>query len=220
MSPLLLLALLLAAPPGGHPGAGDGLGRGDELLRLDCRSELARREVTLFGNGTARLRSGPVGAERLRLAELGPDERDALVDRLRECALAEADSPTLSVSGGWVEVCDLAVHLPGGEAESRRFGRYDSLPLALSRLRELALALADRVEAEGRAGEGLPQGYRPRIGDCLRRLDGRLFEVRGFTGDGKGVELEGIDQPLSVLVLVEELDREYGALEPAAACGR
>jgi len=219
MNAFLLLALLFAAPPGDHTVAGGGLGRGDELLRLDCRSELARREVTLFGNGTARLRSGPVGAERMRLSELGPDERDALVDRLRESDLEEAESPSLSAAGSWVEVCDLAVRLPGKEPSTRRFGRYDSLPLALSRVRELAVALGDRVEAEGRAAEGLPQGYRPRLGDCLRRLDGRLFEVRGFTSDGKGIELGGRDQPLVVLVLLEELDREFGSLEPGG-CGR
>ncbi|HNZ96572.1 MAG TPA: hypothetical protein PK570_03940 [Thermoanaerobaculia bacterium] len=204
----LFLVTLLSTSASSSPPQ-EGLGRSDEILRLDCRSQLARRELTLFGNGTARLRSGPLGEEQLRLFELDPGERDAIVDRLREIDLSEAESSTLSAGGSWVEICALTVELPGAAPISRSFARYDSLPLALSRVRELAVALGDRVEEAGRAAGGLPPGYRARRGDCLRRVDGHLFRVLNYTSDGKGVELEGVDQPLTVYVVADELDREY-----------
>ena len=34
----------------------------------------------------------------------------------------------------------------------------------------------------------------------MRRADGELFEVVGFTSDGRGVELNDINQPVTIYV--------------------
>src|SRR5262249_19855434 len=58
------LAIAVAAAFGSGAAAGAPLPvppsseRSIEVLRLDCASKIGRREVTLFGNGTIRLRDG------------------------------------------------------------------------------------------------------------------------------------------------------------------
>ena len=59
---------------------------------------------------------------------------------------------------------------------------------------------------------GLPEGYEPRVGDVLKRVDGQLFEVFEFTTDKKGVECHGVDEPVTLYVLREELRKEFTAL--------
>jgi hypothetical protein len=46
----------------------------------------------------------------------------------------------------------------------------------------------------------------------LKRTDAQLFEVISFTADNKGVELWGVDQPLTLYVLRAEMAREFVAL--------
>ncbi|HUO86018.1 MAG TPA: hypothetical protein VM617_01400 [Thermoanaerobaculia bacterium] len=94
-------------------------GRGDVLLRRDCRSTIAREEVTLYGNGTVRLRSGPLGEERMILGEVPPEEVTALVLAFRGEDLADAGSGSAGPEGGWVVQCLLELPLlvpPSGEA--------------------------------------------------------------------------------------------------------
>jgi hypothetical protein len=62
------------------------------------------------------------------------------------------------------------------------------------------------------SSRSLPDGYRPRRGDVLRRVDETLFEVVGFTSDGKGVELQGVDQPLTLYLAPEDLHTLFTAL--------
>jgi hypothetical protein len=185
--------------------------RSTEIVRHSCESELGRREVTLFGNGTIRLRDGVPGQEQMGLAELDPGELEAFVNRLRQEDLSEVGRLPDGVEGTWVEQCALELHLPGEEAKVFRFRRYDSLPLSLSRVLRIVLDLAAEVEhLEGE--EQLPVDYKPKPMDILKRRDGQLFRVLGFTSDKRGVELEGIDQPLMIYVHAEEIRREFVAV--------
>lgn len=184
--------------------------RTHEIIRLDCRNDLGRREITLFGNGTVRRREGLAGAEVMSLGELPPDRLESLVRRLAAEDLSEVRNLPAGVDGPWVERCELALAL--SEAPPRRFafGRYDALPLPLSRLLavvEDVAAAAVRPERERR----LPSGYEPQPGDLLERADGVVFKVMGFTSDGRGVELQGVSQPLTVYIAPEHLRREFVA---------
>ncbi len=178
-----------------------------QLLRLDCASTIGRREVTLFERGTVRLVEGAPGKELSALRELGPDELDAFVRRLAQVDLSEVRRLSKGVEGEWVERCKLELALPGKPPRDFDFGRYDTLPLALAQLLRIAddltTGLTVRVAAE------LPAGYRPQRGDLLRRADGFVYRVAGFTMDNKAVELTGLDQPLTLYVLREELRREF-----------
>jgi hypothetical protein len=205
---LLSLFAALAAPAAGETPVDP---RSVEILRYDCASALGRREVTLFANGTIRLRDGPLGEEWMGLAELGPDERDGVLHRLADEDLSAAARLPRGVDGDWVERCELRLQLPGRPLQEFRFGRYDTLPLALSRVVRVAREMGEKV-LDLKASEHLPEDYEPRRGDVLKRVSGRLFRVFGFTSDDKGVELEGVDDPLTIYVRREELRREFVAL--------
>lgn len=96
------LAVAAAVPAAAQPIP---TGRGDVLLRRDCRSAIAREEVTLFGNGTVRLRSGPLGEERMVLVEVTRDEVESLVAAIRAEVYAEAGAGSAGPEGDWVERC-------------------------------------------------------------------------------------------------------------------
>jgi hypothetical protein len=206
-----LLVLVVAAPAALAKPATQLSDRSTEIVRLDCGSDVGRREVTLFGNGTVRLREGPRGKETLGLAELGKSELDAFLRRLADEDLSEVDQLDRGMTGDWVERCDLELALPGRGARSFRFGRYDTLPLNLSRVLRVVDDLGAKV-VELRAAEHLPEGYEPRGGDVLRRIDGQLFEVIADTTDHKALELWGVDQPLTVYVPRDQLRNEFVAL--------
>jgi hypothetical protein len=182
-----------------------------EVLRLDCGDELGRREVTLFGNGTVRLRDGPLGKEWMGLAELGPDEMQGALRRLAKEDLSDAAHLPLGVLGDWIERCDLALHLPGTKPQKFHFGRYDTLPLSLSEVVRVTSDLAAKVESR-KGKEQLPESYQPRLGDLVKRIDGQLYRVANFTSDKKGVELDGVDQPLHIIILRDHFRREFVAL--------
>ncbi len=181
-----------------------------ELLDVDCASELGRSRLTLFGNGTVRLRTWREEDDDMRLRELAPDALNGFVNRLREIDLSEAEERSESPAGDWIERCTLALEVDG---EISRFGYagYDSVSLALSRVVSIADEIRLLVEVESIAAD-FPPRYEPRPGDVLRRRDGVLFEVIAFTSDQKGIELWGVDQPLVVYILREELIGEFIAL--------
>ena len=198
-------------PLGERDARGDLRGAGFEVLRLDCASELGRREVTLFGNGTVRLREGPPGQELMGLAGLNPDELDGALNRLRAEDLSEATRLPRGVDGPWIEKCLLALQLPGGKLDSFRFGRYDTLPLSLSRVLSIAREMGEKVAAlEG--SEQLPDDYEPKEWDVLKRIDGSRYRVVGFTVDGQGVELLGLDQPITLYARKDQLRNEFVAV--------
>lgn len=207
---IVVAALLLAAPPA---WAEDD--RSTEILRYDCLTDTTRREVTLFANGTIRLRDGVIRHEWMGLAELGPDELTGYLNRLAGEDLSRDRSPERGVEGNWIERCELKLQLPGKPSQSYRFGHYDPLPLNLSRVVNIVKELEDKVQtlrdAEGK--QELPVDYEPRPGDVLKRLgDGALFRIVAFTGEGKGVELQGIDLPLQMFVLKEQMRQSFTAV--------
>jgi len=182
------------------------------VLRLECASDLGRRETTLFGNGTVRLRDGLPGEEEMVLAELDPEALEGVLARLEAEDLAEVRAETRDVEGEWVERCLLELPLrEGGGGPTRfRFSRYAALPLGLSRVVAIAREL-EEVAERGR-GLGLPAGYAPRRGDVLERSDGARFRVVQHTADGKGVELLGLDVPLTLYLAIDALGEEFVAV--------
>lgn len=204
------------------PGEDPFLGRDPRsvvVLRYECASDLGRREVTLFGNGTVRLWDGPPGEEEMLLGELDPEALDGYLARLAAEDLSEVPPVLHDVEGDWVERCIL--ELPwlaerpgsgGGAPPVFRFSRYGSLPLALSRVAAVAAALGAVAERE--RAPGLPPGYQPRRGDVLVRADGARFRVVELTADGKGVELEGLEEPLVLYLAPDAIPEVFEALEP------
>lgn len=185
--------------------------RSIEIFRLDCANTLGRREVTLFANGTIRLREGKAGEELMGLSELGTAEYQAFVERLKAENLAEMGRLPSGIEGDWIERCMLALDLPDQAPRLLHFGRYDTLPLPLSRLLLIGQDIAAKVTTlEGM--ERLPDDYEPRLYDVLRRVDGNLYRVMAFTVDGKGVELHGVYQPVAIYVQRDQFRMEFKAL--------
>lgn len=183
--------------------------RSQEVLRRDCRSQLGRRDLTLFGNGTVRLRVwNEEGTLDMQLLELGPGELQAYVDRLERADLSEVDLPPAGPNEGWVDACELTLELPGDERRTFGYGQLDALPLALSPLVSIVDELALRVTSDER-GRGLGDNYVPQPGDVLLRKDGRLYEVVGPTADGFGLELTGVEQPVTVYMLADAVRDEF-----------
>jgi hypothetical protein len=209
MTPRLALLVALTLPAAGAPESSVADPRTVVLVRLDCSSQLGRREVTLFLNGTVRIREGTAGSEQLLLGEYGPDEVAAFRRRLAEVDLTEAERRETTVEGDWVERCHLELRHEG-EADpiGFRFGRYDTHSLALASLLRIVEDIAERARAELARSE-LPAGYRPAVGDRLARLDGEVFEVVGFTSDGSGVELTGLRQPITLYAPISDLRRTF-----------
>ncbi|MEE8277511.1 MAG: hypothetical protein V3R89_02155 [Thermoanaerobaculia bacterium] len=205
---LLTLTLLAIFSGAVEPAAPEPDLRSRIVVRRDCTTELGHAELTLFANGTVRLREGERRHEGMKLAELPPDELAAFVRRLEEIDLTEAESVRAEIQGDWIEACDLELRLEDRAERRFRYGRFDSLPLALSRLLAVVNDLAAVVQTRS-PGQGLPRGYRPQSGDILSRADGGRWEVIALTGDGRGVELLGLDEPLTIYVSVEALRGEF-----------
>lgn len=199
--------------------------RSTVLLRYECASDIGRREVTLFANGTVRLREGPPGEEEMQLGELDPVALEGFMTRLDGEDLEGLRGDHRNVDGDWVERCVLelperraAASTPGGAPWRFRFSRYGTLPLPLSRVVRIAEEVG--AVAEGDRGPGLPEGYQPARGDVLERGDGARFRVVNLTGDGKGVELRGLDSPLTIYVPLEELAGEFVDVVASRESGR
>jgi hypothetical protein len=193
-----------------------------ERMRWDCRTDIHRRDVTLFANGTLRLRQGQPGAEEMWLVELTPSERDSYLARLAGDSREDAELDSGTVGGEGVERCRMVIHLPGALPEEFALGRFDTLSPALRRALTIAEELVARVDtsvpAEG--ATRLPSGYRPEVGDELRRIDGTWFRVDGYTADGVGVELSSVEQPIVLYVGTGDLPREFVELRRRERFGR
>lgn len=182
-------------------------------LRYDCRSEIGRREITLFANGTVRLREGLAREERFELGELSPEELTAFENRLAEIDLAEDDpGGRVVVDGPWMEQCRLDLLTIAERPVSFSFSKAATRSLSIDRLTRMAEELAGHVRPE--IGGDLPAGYQPVSGDELVRADGRHFRVVALTSDGKAVELEQIDEPLVIFVPVGDLRNLFVRREP------
>ena len=189
--------------------------RSIEIVRYSCRNELGVREVTLFANGTLRLRDGLAQEVGMWLEELRPEERDGFVARLLEEDWSETDRRYRSVEGEWVETCRLRLELPGQPLRAFDFGRYDSLSLSLQRAVSIAEELIARVDQSRRptGASEIPSSYEPRVGDTLRNESGHRYRLVAFTSDGKGAELQGLDQPLTIYLALTELRHEFVDVE-------
>ena len=184
-----------------------------EVFRYDCRSEFSSTDVTLFGNGTLRLREGLHDRRNMLLLELDPVELEELLARLGELDLRDVDAFGGTLEGDWVGQCILKLELADRSPVEAAFHRLDTLSLRLQTAVNLGEELASRVRERAQF-DRLPRGYQPRIGDFLRRPDGDIFEVMGFTSDDRGVEMAGLDQPIIIYVPVEELAALFLELVP------
>lgn len=205
-----LLSILLAAP-----SAGDE--RSTERFRYSCSSSLGRRDITLFGNGTVRLRQGPWEDQQMFLTELGPEDLEAQLRVLREIYdQREIQSVDLSehppMIGEWVEQCTIRLELPDRPVSRVAFGKLEMPPLQVSRWIHVAERLGELTRPLDQA-ERLPPGYEPRAGDLLRDADGKRFEVIGKTSDGFGVELEDKQAPLRIFYRLEDLKNVFVGVE-------
>jgi hypothetical protein len=183
-----------------------------ELVTHGCVGELAEDELTLFANGTVRLRERVDQRETMLLAELEEGETEAFVNRLLDIDLSEVQSLRAGIDGAWISQCALSIALEGAEPRFFRYGRFDVLPHGLEAVR-LVLTEVETLARTRASHEALPQGYQPKPGDFVRRTDGELFEVIGFTSDGKGVELDGIHQPVTIYVALADFRTVFVALE-------
>lgn len=210
MSGLLALLVSASLQVAGTPGEAEPIDpRSVEVLREECRSAIDRREVTLFGNGTVRLRQGPRGAEAMRLAELPLEEVNAIREVLDGLDLSETDPAESSLEGDMLSDCTLTLSARDARVRRFRYGRFGSHSLALSRAIAIAGDLAERAAKGSDRPREIPPDYRPRLGDRLERADGEIFEVVGDTADGKGVELVGVRLPLTIYLRSEDLDEEF-----------
>lgn len=180
-------------------------------MRRECRTAISWHELTLFANGTLRLKEELNESKGMRLAELTPDEVEAYLRRLEEEDLSEVQQGRAEVHGDWVEACELRLNLPHRDSRKFSYGRFDSLPLALSRVNFVVDDMFQVVDARSPVS-GLPRGYSPRAGDVLERRDGALFEVVGLTGDKRGVELFGLREPLTIYIPLEGMNEHFVAV--------
>jgi hypothetical protein len=201
------LLLLLAVGPGAA-AAPPADPRSSILVHERCASELETRDLTLFGNGTIRLREGPPGSERLVLRELGRPELEAIRRRIDAVDPGELRGADATASGEWTAVCALELRSATGEEIRLRYGGLDSGGLELDGIRRVVETLVELARAEAYSVE-IPAGWRPAPGDRLERNDGLVFEVVGFTSDGKAIELTALDQPIQVFVARDRLRLEF-----------
>lgn len=199
---------LLACLDGARAAASPRSDASTELLRRDCSSDLGRNEVTLFANGTVRWREWRDEDVAMRLAEIGRDEVAGLLRRLAECHPETIRESPGGVSGAWMERCEIAVALPESPPKVLRYGRLDTHSLAMADLLRIAEELAERAQ-QAPLASSLPADYTPRFGDLLLRVDEVEFEVVGRTADGKGIELRGKVQPLSMYLSLDEVRRQF-----------
>jgi hypothetical protein len=210
------LAVGLEGPAASAPGERPRDPRSLALLRENCVSPLARQEVTLFANGTLRLRHGAPEAPEMALHELDREVLDRYLERLAELDLAEAESVARGPAGEWIERCTLELERPGRAPERFEYERLAAGSFALERVRRLVEDLLDELRPALGSSE-IPADYEPEIGDRLARADGALFEIVGFTLDGRGVELLGLDQPLTLFVERDQLRAQFARIAARAA---
>ena len=189
--------------------------RSIERLRIDCRSEISRRDVTLFANGTVRLRQGPWERQEMLLEELGPEELTTFLRRLvRIRRNDEFPNPEpdrrFSVEGHWMNACRLTVETPGDPPVTHLFNPLEMQPLPVGQLMHMAEELAHLTRPLA-PPDRLPTGYEPQIDDVLRGRDGALYRVISPTDDGEGVELESLAEPLTVYYRIADLPQLFVA---------
>lgn len=183
------------------------------VLLYDCESTVGHREVALFDDGTILLREGPPGEEETTLRTLDPDRLEGFLRRLRRAQRPKryTDPSVRGLGGDWVERCQVEMTLPGEEPVTFFFLRYDSLSLEAGALVRIAEDVLEAVR-NAMPETSLPPDYEPWRGDVLERRDGQRFRVVRVTGDGGGLELEGLDQPITLYVPLGAVRQEFTEL--------
>ncbi|MDH3254757.1 MAG: hypothetical protein OEM62_07190 [Acidobacteriota bacterium] len=199
--------------------SGNADGRGHEILMYTCSSAFGGSELTLFGNGTLRLRErdGADGVSELSLVELTEEELAAYVARLRTKPYdRRPESLRGGPSGEFVEQCRLEVDAGPDESMTYRFSRVESMSLDLSQLVRVAEELVEEVKLR-RRGMRFPRGYEPSPGDVLLGRNGTRYRIERFTADGKGLEISGIDEPIVLYIETSAVIGEFlGLVEDPA----
>jgi hypothetical protein len=114
--------------------------------------------------------------------------------------------------GRWVERCEVRLALPDAAEWSYRFSAYEVAPLELGSLIQVADDLAENAKPVASRDE-IRAGYRPAPGDVLRTAEGQRFRVVRKTSDGRGLELQGLDSPLSIFVPFDAIGEAFAVLE-------
>lgn len=201
------------------------------LVQRICETRSHSQEVTLFANGTVRVRQtldetaggvrrGSFGGPGMALGELPPDELAAWVDSVRLEDLGESGRHSAGPVGDMVARCRLVLDydamarwvgpLPppqGDRGDWRPAGRrefeYGGFDsFGLGFARVLERVDSLATRADLAAGRRtLPPRYEPAVGDVLRRADGMLFRVERATASPGGWELQGVSQPLTLYVM-------------------
>ncbi len=187
--------------------------RSHELARLDCASGVLSRGLTLFANGTVRIRDKGGPDPRLRLAELEEDELAGFRTRIAEIDLSKTSSRIRGPSSETMEQCSLRLELTSGVIGEYRFPRMAALPLALARLLTVLDDLTSLAEERQRLSAGLPASYQPRVGDVLVKADGSRHRIVRVTADGGGVEIIGLESPLVFYLPREGVRGEFVTIE-------
>ena len=190
--------------------------RSVELFYYGCSDELERRDVTLFANGTLRLRKGPLGSQEMQLEEIGPVELRTHLNRLLRIR-SSRDFPNQlrlksGIEGRWIDTCRFQLDLPGYAAVRLEVGSFDLLPLELQQLKQYADELEGLTRPLARP-DALPPSYEPKIGDVLRTHEGKIYRIRGRTSDGGALELESLDGSWRIFVPEDEFPEYFAALE-------
>jgi hypothetical protein len=205
--PLLVLLTLQALPISAQEGEEDLRSR--VVLDQTCKNDFSRRQVTLFANGTLRRFEGEGATREMRLAELGPVEFEAFLARLGELRFDDLAPGSTGMGGDWVESCRLELALPYRDRLTFDYGPYDTVSLGL---RHILLIFDDLLLEIERVGPDAPRvrGFEVKVRDRLiRRRDGEEFEVISFTLEGIGIELQGINQPVTIFVAKSEVQIDF-----------
>lgn len=212
------------------------------LLQRTCDSRYDREEVTLFANGTVRVRhevdddqlpdlGSAAAAPEMALGELPPDELAAWIDGIRAEDLSEESRHSAGPMGEMVERCRLLLDYDamaqwlgpqppavGDRSDWRPAGRkvveYGAFDsLGLTFARVLERVDGIAARVDLAAGRRtLPARYEPAVGDVLRRADGLLFRIERNTASPGGWELQGVDQPLALYLLEDQFPRLFTEL--------
>lgn len=187
--------------------------RSHELVRLDCAGGELSREVTLFANGTVRIRDRGGSSPGMGLAELDESELQGFQARLAEIDLGETAPRISGPSSETMEQCLLRLELTSGRLSEYRFPRMAALPLSLGRLLSVLDELVLLSEERQRLAGGLTSAYSPRVGDILVKADGSRHRIVRMTADSGGVEIIGLESPLVLYLPIDGVAAEFVAIE-------
>ena len=184
------------------------------IFEQQCASDRGSQVVTLFANGTVRLKiiegKEPESVVSLYLLELSPEETEALRGQLRDSLPTDGYLPERDggdVSGLGVEHCRMTI-----DTERRRpiqliYGPLEVPSLRVERWQVFAADLVRRALPKEEP-ETLDEAYKPRIGDILLDTTGQRYRVRWISIEGL-VELDGIDQPIHMRVALAALGETF-----------